>query len=90
MVIKPKPKIIPPITPGSPEFIKALKNCLLYVIDKKIIITKQKNTDLQNNICHRFAPSNDFTINPPKLKVIAPKKTKIKPGTLNNIFIKFD
>ena len=60
------------------------------MINKKIIITRQKNTDLQNKICHRFAPSNYFTINPPNLNVIAPKKTRIDPGTLNNIFIKSD
>ena len=45
--------------------------------DKKIIITKQKKKDLQKRICHKVAPSNDFTIKPPKLSVTAPKNTKI-------------
>ena len=39
-----------------------------------------KKNDLQNNICHSVAPSKDFTINPPKLKLQAPKKTSIGPG----------
>ena len=57
---------------------------------KKIITTIEKNTDLQNKICQRFAPSNDLTINPPKLKVQAPKKTKNGPGILFKKFILFD
>ena len=43
----------------------------------------------QNNICHNVAPSNDLTKIPPKLKVHAPKNTKIGPGTFDIIFIKF-
>ena len=51
---------------------------------------REKNKDLQNKICHRVAPSNDLTINPPKLKVHAPKKTKIGPGILFKKFNIFD
>ena len=54
---------------------------------KKMITTIEKNTDLQNKICHRLAPSNDLTISPPKLNVHAPKKTKNGPGTLFKKFI---
>ena len=51
----------------------------------KAIIIKKKNC-LQKRICHKFASSNDFTIIPPKLKHVAPRKTKIEPGVLfNNI-----
>ena len=52
------------------------------VIEKKIC--------LQNSICQRFAPSKDFTIIPPKLSVIAPKKTRKEPGNLEIIFMLFD
>ena len=44
-----------------------------------------KKNCLQKRICHRFAPSNDFTIIPPKLKHTAPKRTKIEPGILFKI-----
>ena len=44
-------------------------------------INTKKNC-LQKRICHRLAPSKDFTIIPPKLRKTAPKNTKIKPGTL--------
>ena len=54
---------------------------------KKNKTTIEKNTDLQNKICQRFAPSNDLTINPPKLKVHAPKKTKNGPGIFFKKFI---
>ena len=37
-------------------------------------LTSEKKTDLQNKICHKVAPSKDLTINPPKLKLTAPKK----------------
>ena len=57
---------------------------------KKNKTTIEKNTDRQNKICQRFAPSNDLTINPPKLKVHAPKKTKNGPGILFKKFILFD
>ena len=60
------------------------------MIDKNIIITKQKKTDRQNKICHNVAPSNDLTINPPKLNVTAPKNTKMYPGILNKKLMKFD
>ena len=50
----------------------------------------EKKTDLQNKICQRFAPSNDLTIKPPKLRVHAPKKTKNGPGILFKKFILFD
>ena len=43
----------------------------------------------QNKICQRVAPSNDFTIKPPKLKQTAPKKTKNGPGNFKIKFIKF-
>ena len=39
-----------------------------------------KKNCLQKRICHKLAPSNDFTIIPPKLKHTAPKITKIEPG----------
>ena len=42
--------------------------------------------DRQNKICHKFAPSKDFTISPPKLRLKAPKKISKGPG---NLFIKF-
>ena len=57
---------------------------------KKNKTTIEKNTDLQNKICQRFAPSNDLTIKPPKLKVHAPKNTKNGPGILFKKFILFD
>ena len=40
----------------------------------------EKKNCLQKRICHKLAPSNDFTIGPPKLKHTAPKKTRIGPG----------
>ena len=49
-----------------------------------------KNNDLQNKICQRFAPSNDLTINPPKLNAQAPKNTKKGPGIFLKKFILFD
>ena len=40
----------------------------------------------QKRICHRLAPSKDFTIMPPKLRHRAPIRTKTVPGILfNNI-----
>ena len=50
----------------------------------------KKKICLQNSICQRFAPSKDLTIIPPKLSVIAPKKTNKDPGNLDIIFILFD
>ena len=50
----------------------------------------EKKTDLQNKICHKVAPSNDLTIRPPKLRLIAPKKTKRGPGKFLIKFIKFE
>ena len=47
----------------------------------------EKKTDLQNKICHKVAPSKDFTISPPKLKLTAPKKTRRGPGKLLILFI---
>ena len=41
-----------------------------------------KKVCLQKRICHKLAPSNDFTIEPPKLKHTAPKKTRRGPGIL--------
>ena len=48
-----------------------------------------KKTDLQNRICHNVAPSKDFTINPPKLKLNAPKKINNGPGKFLIKVIKF-
>ena len=42
--------------------------------------------DDSTRICQSGAPSNDFTISPPKLRLHAPKNTKNGPGSL---FIKF-
>ena len=42
----------------------------------------EKNICLQKRICHKLAPSNDFTIMPPKLKHNAPRKIKNVPGIL--------
>ena len=50
----------------------------------------RKKTVLQNKICQRVAPSKDFTINPPKLKLNAPRNTNKGPGNFLMIFIKFD
>ena len=55
-------------------------------MSKKILTIIIKNNDLQNKICQSVAPSNDFTISPPKLKLHAPKNTKNGPG---NLLIKF-
>ena len=52
------------------------------MINKYRATIKIKKNCLQKRICQRLAPSNDFTIIPPKLKKTAPKKTKIEPGTL--------
>ena len=41
-----------------------------------------KKNCLQKRICHKLAPSNDFTIKPPKLRHKAPKKIRIEPGIL--------
>ena len=51
-----------------------------------MLTTKIKNKDLQKRICQSVAPSNDFTISPPKLRLHAPKNTSNGPG---NLFIKF-
>ena len=56
---------------------------------KKVKTVNEKNKDLQNNICHRVAPSKDFTISPPKLKLQAPRNTNKGPGSLLIMFIKF-
>ena len=42
----------------------------------------EKKNCLQKRICQRLAPSNDFTIIPPKLKHKAPRKIKSGPGIL--------
>ena len=47
---------------------------------KKARTVNEKNSDLQNKICHRVAPSKDLTINPPKLKLNAPKNINNGPG----------
>ena len=56
---------------------------------KKVKTVNEKNKDLQNNICHKVAPSKDFTINPPILKLHAPRNTNNGPGNFVIIFIKF-
>ena len=58
-----------------------------YPIEKKDTTVSEKNTDLQNNICHKVAPSKDFTISPPKLKHSAPIKINKGPGILLITFI---
>ena len=57
----------------------------ILLINNKTV--REKNIDLQNNICHNVDPSKDLTINPPKLKLTAPIKTNIGPGILLIIFI---
>ena len=52
-------------------------------------MVREKNKDLQNKICQRVAPKKDLTINPPKLRLNAPKKINNGPGNLVTIFIKF-
>ena len=50
----------------------------------------EKKICLQKSICQRFAPSKDFTINPPKLRQIAPNKTNNGPGNFRISFILSD
>ena len=57
---------------------------------KNVKTVNEKNKDLQNNICHKVAPSKDFTINPPKLKQHAPRNTNKGPGIFVIMFIKFE
>ena len=76
----PKDNMIPPISPGKPDSQNDLKIFFLQDITKKVKTVREKNKDLQNNICHKEAPSKDFTISPPKLKLRAPKKTRKGPG----------
>ena len=82
---KPTPKNTPAITPGRPDERKDLKKFFLKAINRYRATTIEKKNCLQKRICHKFAPSKDFTIIPPKLKHIAPNKTKIVPGILFNI-----
>ena len=56
---------------------------------KKVKTVNEKNKDLQNNICHKVAPSKDFTNNPPKLKLNAPRNINKGPGSFVIMFIKF-
>ena len=56
---------------------------------KKTKTVNEKNKDLQNKICHKVAPSKDFTISPPKLKLQAPRNTNNGPESLVIMFIKF-
>ena len=56
---------------------------------KKVKTDNEKHNDLQNNNCHTVAPSKDFTINPPKLKLQAPRNTNKGPGSFVIMFIKF-
>ena len=78
---------MPPKKPGNPDFLNESKKFFLCVNIKNIDTAKIKNRDLQNNICHKFAPSNDFTISPPKLRLKAPKKTNNGPGKFKTGFI---
>ena len=50
-------------------------------------IIKVKKIDRQNKICHNVDPSNDLTINPPKLRQNAPKKINNGPGIFEIKFI---
>ena len=84
---KPEDKIMPPKIPGNPDFLNESKKFFLYVNIKNIVTTKIKNRDLQNNICHKFAPSKDFTISPPNLRLKAPRKNNNGPGKLKIYFI---
>jgi len=78
------PKNIPAISPGNPEVWKDLKKFFLNVINKYRATIIEKKVCLQKRICHKLAPSKDFTIMPPKLKHSAPSKTKTVPGILFN------
>ena len=57
---------------------------------RKKLTTIIKKNDRQNKICQSVEPSNDLTINPPKLKLTAPKKTKKGPGIVLIMFIQFE
>ena len=81
---KPMPKNTPAIIPGNPELWKDLKKFFLNLINKYRATIIEKKICLQKRICHKLAPSNDFTIIPPKLKQTAPKITKIDPGIFFN------
>ena len=78
------PKNIPAISPGSPDVWKDLKKFFLKTISKYRATIIEKNACLQKRICHRLAPSKDFTIMPPKLRHNAPIRTKTGPGILFN------
>ena len=62
--------------------ISELKKFFLCVAIKNKKTTIEKKRDLQNKICQSDDPSNDFTINPPKLNAQAPKKTINGPQRL--------
>ena len=79
------PRNIPAISPGNPEVWKDLKKFFLNAINKYRATIIEKKVCLQKRICHRLAPSKDFTIIPPKLNHKAPNKIKIVPGILFNI-----
>jgi len=78
------PKNIPAIIPGNPEVRKDLKKFFLNAINKYIATMIEKKVCLQKRICHKLAPSKDFTIMPPKLKHSAPSRIKTEPGILFN------
>ena len=63
---------------------KRLKEVFLNVINKYRATIIEKKVCLQKRICHKFAPSKDFTIIPPKLRHNAPNRTKTVPGILLN------
>ena len=54
---------------------------------KNIVTVIIKKTCLQNSICHKVDPSNDFTIKPPKLRQNAPRKINNGPGNFEIKFI---
>ena len=79
------PKNIPAISPGNPEVWKDLKKFPLNAINKYKATIIEKKVCRQKRICHKLAPSKDFTIIPPKLKHNAPNRIKTEPGILFNI-----
>ena len=78
------PKNTPAISPGNPEVWKDLKKLFLNVINKYGARIIEKKVCLQKRIWHKFDPSKDFTIIPPKLRHSAPNRTKTVPGILFN------
>ena len=61
-----------------------LETIFLNLINKYRATIIEKKVCLQKRICHKLAPSKDFTIMPPKLKHSAPSRIKTVPGILFN------